>query len=365
MQFVCTRSDLNEAVSAVQHAIGKVQNTIQDCILIECRDNRVVLRATDSTLSIRTELDAIVNNDGRAAVPARLLGEIVRRLPDADVTVTTSGQSALYLQCLSAKVDLRMQNADEFPVPPQVEETAPVSLPQAQLRRMIEQVVFAVAVNEDKPILTGVLFQLEKDRLTLVALDGFRMAVRSDTILSDMEGSFVIPSRALREAVRAMQDTEEEMSIRFDASRACFSVGTTEITTQLLEGRYVRYDSLFPKSFAIRVRADRLMLLEALQRASVIASGEENNVVMFDIHDNDLSLEAASQAGQLSESLPAITQGDDLRIALNGRFVMDVLKAIEDEEVEMVFNTSTSPCAFERHGIQSYGYLILPIQVNR
>lgn len=364
MQFVCTKSDLSEAIGSVQHAIGKVQNSIQDCILFECSGNKVILRATDSTLSIRTELEAVVESEGQAAVPARLLSDIVRRLPDADVAVSTSGTATLYLQCLSAKVDLRMQNAAEFPVPVQMEETLPVSMPQAQLKQMIEQVAFAVATNEDKPILTGVLFQLDKDRLTLVALDGFRMAVRENTILSDMQGKFVVPARALREAVRAMQDTEEELSISFDKNRVCFTIGSTEIMAQLLEGEYIQYEGLFPKHFNITVQADRQMLFDAIQRATVISGSEENNIVMFELRDGDLSLHAKSQAGQLSEMLPTVSSGDDLSIAMNGRYVMDVLKAIEDEEVKLAFNSSTAPCALERHGIQSYGYLILPVQVH-
>lgn len=365
MQFVCTRSDLNDAIGAVQHAIGKTQNAIQDCILVECAGGEVILRATDGTLSIRTELIAETEAEGRAAVPARLFGDIVRRLPEADVAVSTSGDATLYLQCLSAKVDLRLRNADEFPAAPEMKESLPVRMPQAQLKRMIEQVAFAVASSEDKPTLTGVLFELKKDRLTLVALDGFRMAVREDTILSDMEGRFIVPARALREAMRAMQDTEEELNISFDRNRVCFSIGSTEIVAQLLEGEYVQYNTLFPKNFSIQVRADRLMLLEAMQRATVIAGGEENNIVTFAIEDGSLSLHSQSQTGQFSESLPTVTSGDNLNIALNGRYVMDVLKAIEDEEVKLSFNTSTSPCALERHGIQSYGYLILPIQVNR
>lgn len=363
MQFVCAKSDLKDAIGAVQHAIGKVQNAIQDCVLFECRDNQVVLRAMDSTLSIRTQLDAVVHTEGQAAVPARLLGDIVRRLPDADVSVSTSGDSTLYLQCMAAKVDLRMQNAAEFPPAIEVKENLPVSLPQSQLKKMIEQVVFAVATSEDKPVLTGVLFELSKDRLTLAAIDGFRMAVREDTILSDMEGKFVVPARALREAMRAMQDTEEETHIRFDSNRVCFSIGQTEITAQLLAGEYVDYRHLFPNSFKITVQVDRQLLLDAIQRATILSGAEENSVVIFDLQDQDLVLHSKSDAGQITEALPSVTEGEDLRIALNGRYVAEVLKAIEDEEVTMMFNTSTSPCALERHGFQSYGYLILPIQV--
>lgn len=365
MQFVCSRSDLNEAISAVRNAIGTVQNAIQDCILIECAPDKVILRATDKVLAIRTELVAVVRFEGRAAVPARMLSEIVRRLPEADVTVSTSGDATLVLECQATKVDLGLQNAAEFPVPAEMPDGLPVSMPQAQLRRMIEQVRFAVAAGgDDKPLLTGVLFELAKDRLTLVALDGFRMAVREDTILSEVEGEFVVPSRALQEAVRAMQDTEEETRISFDQNRVRFQIGPTEITAQLLEGEYIRHRVLFPKSSSIRVQVDRRMLLDAMQRANVISSGEENKVVIFEIQDNDLSLHAHSQGGQLSESLPTITEGDDLRIALNAHYVIDVLKAIEDEEVTLLFNTATSPLTLERHGIQAYRYLILPIQVH-
>lgn len=363
MHFVCSCSALEAAVTAVQYAIAKTQNSIRDCILFECEDDRVILKATDgNTLAIRTQFEAVVSEAGTAALPARTLSEIIRRFPDADVEVKMDGSAVLTLQCLASKVDLGVQNAAEFPVFPEVPAGTPVEMPQEQLRRMIEQVIFSVATADDKAALTGVQFFLAQDRLTLLACDGFRLAVREDTVLSEREGAFIVPARALREAVRTMQDTEEEIQICLDESRVCFRVGATEIFAQLLRGEPFNYRPLLPKSSSIQARTDRKALLETIQRAIIIVSSEQFAMLELTVGGGSICIHGESMIGRIDEAVPAVTQGDDLTIGLNGHYITDVLKAIEDDEITLQFNSSTSPVAVERSGIQAYCYLILPIQ---
>lgn len=365
MFFSCPRGDLTKAVDVVQHAIAKVQNTIQDCILFDCRDNCVTLKATDNTLAISTEFAAKVTEDGVAAVPARLLGEILRKLPEGEVTMETPTPSKAKLHCDASHIDLQLADAAEFPAFPTVDADSSIIISQGQLRRMIEQVIFAVATSDDKPILTGVLFEIGNRRLTLAAIDGFRMAVREDNVDGDVVGSFVAPSRAIREVARSMNDNAAvEVDIGFDRSRVRFSIGPTQILTQLMEGEYVPYRTLFPKSFSIHMQIDRLTLLQTVERALVLSDSSANNVISFEIRENTLIVRSESERGSMEEAIAVITQGDDLEISLNGRFVMDVLKAIEDDEITLLFNSSVAPCAVEKKGIQSYGYLILPIQVG-
>lgn len=364
MHFTCPCMDLTKAVDVVQRAIAKVQNTIQDCILFECREDSLILRATDKTLAMSTELNARVQEDGVAAVPARILGEILRKLPAGELTMKVSTPQTAELHCDASRIDIQLQNPNEFPSFPVVESNQSMIISQAKLRSMIDQVIFAVATGDDKPILTGVLFELSKDRLTLAAVDGFRMAVREDEAQGDVSGHFVAPARAIREVARCMSDTDLKVEISFDRARVCFRVGPTEILTQLLEGEYVPYRTLFPKSSAIHMRIDRSALLHTVERAIILSDTTRNNGVTFDITENAVIVRSQSTQGSLEEAIPVITQGDDLKIVLNGRYVMDVLKAIEDQEVTFMFNSNIAPCAVEKNGMQSYGYLILPIQVG-
>lgn len=364
MHFISPRPELTKAVDIVQHAIAKTQNSILDCILFDCRDDCVTLKATDKTLAISTTFPARISEDGVAAVPARLLGEILKKLPNEDVTFSSQGSSTAKIQCGASRLSLNLQDAAEFPSFPTVDASSSVVIPFAQLRRMIDQVIFAVAVTEDKPILTGVLFEIGNERLTLAAIDGFRMAVRETPVAGEISGSFVAPSAALREVGRVATDSDMDVQISFDRLRVHFQLGNTQILTQLLEGEYVPYRTLFPKSFSIHVETDRLSLLQSVERAIIMSDASENSVIRMEIQENALTVSSGSEKGRMEETIPAVTQGDDLRIAMNGRFLMDVLKVIEDDDITLLFNTSTSPCALERNGIESYGYLILPMQVS-
>ena len=198
MQFTCAKEDLLTAIGTVNRAASKMQKTILECILFSCAEDVITLRATDIALSIKTEMNAQIEKTGDAAIPAKLLYEIIGRFPESDVTFRSVGENSVEISCLNSKVVLQQMNADEFPVFPELENKEQIKLPQCALRTMINQTLFAAAVNEDKPILTGLLFDIEKDSLTIVALDGYRMAVRKQPAISDISKKCVIPARTLR-----------------------------------------------------------------------------------------------------------------------------------------------------------------------
>ncbi len=361
MQFISTKSELLSAISIVGRAASKMQKTILECILFTCEKERIVLHATDIALSIKAQCNAQIMEEGRAALPARVLIEIINHMPDSDITVKSVGDNSIEISCLNSKAVLQKMDAAEFPMFPTMEKQEKLKMQQNVLREMINQTIFSVATAEDKPILTGMYFDIQKNHITLVALDGYRMAIRSQEAISDIETSCVIPSRTLRELSRILEDSEEPVKLSIGTNMALFEVGTTEIYTRLLDGEYIQYKKLINSDFLTSITVESAMLRDSLERASILAR-EMNNVVRMDITEKNLEISSNSEMGNIDENIAILSEGKDLTIAFNAKYILDVLKNVEETEVTIQFKTSTSPCIIKKEG--KYCYFILPVQLR-
>lgn len=366
MVFTCSKNDLSKAIATVRGAITMAQQTILDSILFDVRDDTATLRAMDKSLAITTRIPAIVQESGRIAVPAKLLSEFVAHLPDAETTVRQISDSVVEIQCQTAKGRLQLMNHEEFPAVPPVHRGKGLHIPSDVLASMINSTMFAASTNEDRPILTGILFDLRPQSLTLAAVDGFRVAVREEPVVSDVEGKYVVPARALKQISRALGDTTGDMDIFFEDGRVMFATESTHVVAQLLEGDFVRYETYFPQTFSTHIQVGRELLRESLERADIIASQNlGTHVIQFQLADNVLEIGASAQTASSTEPIPVIMRGEDITISLNARFLLDVLKAVDDPEITITFNTPTTPCAIQRKGMQAYRYLILPVLTHR
>lgn len=364
MRFTCAKSDLLKAVGTAARAAAKMQKTILECIYFSCEDGGIVLRATDIALSIETRMDAQVEEEGNAAIPAKVLHEMINRFPDSDVSFASVGDNTIEMSCLNSKVDLQLMDGEEFPVFPSLSDGEQIKLQQNLLRKMIQQTVFSVAVTEEKPILTGLLFDMEKDKLTIVGIDGYRMAVRQESVISDVERSCVIPSRTLREVSRIINDTEENIKISVSGNMALFEAENTKIYTRLLEGEFIRYRNLLPKDYTTSIKVETSMLKDSIERASVLAREGSNNVIRFEFADGVLSITSNSEMGKIDERVPVSIDGKEIKISFNAKYILDVLKNVEDSEINMMLNTEVSPCVVKKEGTGAYEYLILPVQTR-
>jgi DNA polymerase-3 subunit beta len=364
MQFKCIKSDLLQGIGTVNRAASKIQRTILECILFSCNRNEITLKATDIALSIKTTIPAQVEEEGEAVIPAKLLFEMINRFPESDITFRSINDNTVEISCLNATMNLQQMNVEEFPVFPVLEKKEQIKLQQTVFRDMINQVLFAAAVTEDKPILTGVLFDIKKNILTMVALDGYRMAVRKESVISDIEKDCVIPARTLREVSRIIGETEENVKLSISGNMALFETDHTEIYTRMLEGDYIKYPNLLPKECATRMKVETGLIKDSIERASILAREGNNNVIKLKIEENILKISSNSEMGKIDEIIPVITEGKDLKIAFNAKYILDVLKAVEENEIIMQFNTNISPCTVKKEGSDQYEYLILPVQMR-
>lgn len=364
MHFTCQKNELSRAIATVSRAISKTQQTVLDAILFEARPGEVTLRAMDNTLCITTTIGAEVRESGRIAVPAKILGNFVNHLPDAEVTIMQPSERMIEIRCQAVRITQQLMNQEEYPAVPPVQSAKALHVPSDVMTDMINGTIFAAASAEDRPILTGLLFDVHPEALRLAAVDGYRMAVREEVVASEVEGQYVIPARALREISHALSDSSGDLHIYFENGRVMFATDSTQVIAQLLQGKYVAYESYFPQSYSTHVQVDRAQLRESLERALIIAGQNASaapNQIQLKLRENVMEIGATAQTASSDEQIPTVMRGEDLTITLNGRYLMDVLKVIDDAQITVTFNTPTTPVAVQRKGIQSYRYLILPI----
>ena len=366
MNFICEKKELLKAINTVAKSVAvKSVLPILECILIETKENCVTLKGSDTTLSIQASFQAAIRETGKAAVPARLFQEIVNKYPEGEISIYQDESGAVQLKSGSSKATLQSLDPEEFPEFPNISKETAISISEATFRSMINQTVFSTAITEDKPILTGVLFELEDHTLNVVALDGYRLALRKENISYDKEKfSVVIPSKSLKECSRILDDTDEEITVYLDQKAVLIEKDSIKIYTRILEGDYVKYKSILPNEYQTRVRVEIDELLNAIERASILSREENNNLIKFEIREDTIAITANSEIGKAFEEIPAIIEGKELLIAFNARYMTDVLKNIEDVEVLLDFNTNISPCVLKPEEGDSYLYLVLPVQIR-
>ena len=363
MRFRCRQELLMASLQTAIKAIsGKVTQPIWEGALLEAFDGMLRITCTDLNMGIVTQLEADVSEEGRVVLPGKLLGEIVRRLPLGDVDVNVKGNNAATIRCMGSRMNIAGFPAEEYPPLPSPEAARSVTLPQSALKDMIRQTSFSVATEESRPIFTGCLMEVEETGVNLVALDGFRLALRH-TELESSVGTFnaLIPGRSLNEVARILGD-DGDVELKLDKTHVSFEIGSTRVVARLLEGEFIKYRSIIPATWSSLIRVNRQELAACIDRASLMARDGKNNLMKFSVGDNKLVITSNSEMGDAYEELEAANTGDELTISFNIRFMSDILKVVEDDEIVMRFNSAVSPCVICPTEGDAYTYLVLPVR---
>ncbi|WMJ80072.1 DNA polymerase III subunit beta [Clostridium sp. MB40-C1] len=364
MKFTCAKNKLQEAISIAQKAVtGKSPMPILQGIYLSAKSDQLTLIGSDIDLSIETKVTAEIQEEGSIVVDSKLFGEIIRKLPNSSVEIHTVDNNSIEIICEKSKFTLIHMDADEFPNLPNINENMIFSISQKILKNMIKGTIFAIAQDETRPILTGVLFEVTDEKLNLVALDGYRLALRSNNIDNDNTINAVIPGKTLNEVAKILSEDEESVKITFTPNHILFNLGQTKIISRLLEGEFIRYTAILPEEFNSQVIAKKAELLNCIERASLMAKEGNTNLIKFDIKEDNLIITSNSQLGTVVEEMNIILQGEELQIAFNSKYLIDVLKIIDDEEIVLEFSSSVSPCIIKNKENSKYIYLVLPVRL--
>jgi DNA polymerase-3 subunit beta len=336
-------------------------------VLLTAADGAVVLQATDLEISIRDTAQADVQDAGAAVVPGRLLADVVRKMPDVAIHIESTSFDRVKVSCRSEKAgeisfELRTLGADDFPRFPEVDPDLTVHVPAALVGSMIRQVSKAVSRDEARPILTGVLLIVDGDEIRMVSTDSYRLAVRTSHLeaAAAERVEVVVPGKALEE-VPKIAGSASVVTMGVSSNQIVFTMGETTYVTRRIEGTFPNYRQLIPSDGETRMTVDRLELLEAVQRVSLLA--QHNAPVRMKIADNTLTLSAATQdVGEASEDLMVEATGQPLEIAFNHAFLLDGVTSSDDTSLAFVASSPLKPGVFSSAGGGEYTYLIMPVR---
>lgn len=367
MKFKCFQKDLADAISKVQRAIPtRSTMPILQGILIEARENSVKLTGTDIDITIEAQLPAEVAQQGSVVMPSQIFGDVIRKFPEADLILQLNERFQLDIICQdNILTTLQGLEPYEYPEVPRFEKRQQIELRQDVFKRMIQQTIFAVATDETRPILTGALLEIENGHAVMVCLDGYRLALRKEPISENITStSVIVPGKSLNEISRILGEQEQDLRINVGDKHIHFDLGNTQITSRLLDGEFVNYKQIIPQEYKTRVKVDRLLLQQGLERASLMSRELENNLIKLNVQDDKLEITSNSDIGRIDEKIPTIVEGKNIEIAFNARYLLDVMRVVRDNEICMDFTTNVSPCIIRPLEGDAYCYLVLPVRLH-
>ncbi|CUU45096.1 DNA polymerase III subunit beta [Clostridium beijerinckii] len=366
MIFTCEKQKILEGISIVQKAItGKSTMPILEGIYINANNSTITLIGSDMDVSIQTLVDATIMEEGSIVIDAKIFGEIIRKLPNSTIRIETMENQLIKITCEKSIFDVVYMNTNEFPELPEINENLKISVNQNILKNMIKGTSFAIAQDETRPILQGILFEVRNKNLNLVALDGYRLAIKSEFLDTDIDIEVVIPGKTLNEVSKILEDIDEIVDITFTNNHILFNLKRTKIISRLLEGKFINYKSLLPQEHKLFVNVNRQELQNAIERASLMAKDGNTNLIKLDLHQDNLVITSNSQLGKVRDEISIKLQGDEIEIAFNSKYLLDVLKNMEDNEVVMKMTSGISPCVIEENSNENAKYLVLPVRLMR
>lgn len=367
MKFSCEKALLQAAISTTSRAVSpKSSIPALEGILLEAGSD---LRLTGYNLEtgIRTIVPADIREEGTLVLGARLFGEIVRKLPD-DIVTFQSENYMVNIKCGMSEFNILGTDPEEFPELPTVEYQNSLILPQSRLKAMISQTLFAVSDNESRPIHTGSLFEVDSEGLTIVSVDGYRLALRHESI-DKKEGaetfSFVLPGAALSEVEKICSDVDEPASVTQGARHVMFKVGDTMLVSRRLEGEFLAYRQAIPRNNTIHVEGDTRALLSSIDRVSLIISDKLKSPLRCVFDSNLLKISTKTAIGDAYDECPLSGDGGGLEIGFNNKYLMDALKAAPADKVRLELTTGVSPCVIlPTEGEENFLYMVLPVRLK-
>lgn len=362
MKISIQKQVLEDAISNVQKAInGKVMMPILQGILIIAENSQITLIGSNMDLIIETKIQANIIEEGRVVVDSRFFGDIIRKLPDTTVQLESKEDKTISIQYSGCRAILLHMDANEYPSLPDIKKETTFQISQRLIKNMIKGTIFATAQDEIRATYTGILFEVSKESLNLVSLDGCRAAIRSGKIESNLIVSKVVPGKTLNEVYKILEDNDNLIDISFASNHVIFSLGNTKISSRLLEGNFVNHKDIIPKEYNTKIIIKRSELLNSIERASLMGKEEYGSKVILEIEDDTMFIIAKSQFGNLRERINIALQGSNLKIAFNPKYLLDVLKVMDNDEIVLELNSSANPCVIKNKNAYNCVYMVVPI----
>ena len=365
MKFTCSRTDLSNAVTCVQRAVAtKASTPSLEGILIKAYDSNLNLSGYDLEIGITTDLEVQIDTEGEIVVSAKLFGDIIRKLPEEVVTIETDERMVTYITSGNASYQIVGLSAAEYPDLPKFEETDKIVINGGILKDMIRQTIYAVSDNTSKPIYTGSLFEIKDKIMTIVAIDGYRMAIRKEQIDSDSENSFVIPRKMQGEVLKLITDNEGDIELLIGQRHVSFKVDNYYVISRLLEGQFIDYNSTIPSGTNTVIKINRKDFINSVDRTLIIGNDKIPSPVKLTVKGTTLKLKCQGSGGKVKDKLEIETSGEDVEIGFNNQYLLDALKARKEEEIELIINGSLSPMVLKPIEVDEFTSIVVPMRLQ-
>lgn len=365
MKVICNGLDLAQSVMKVSKALSqRTPNPILENIKLTAQKDSLKLMATDLDLTIEDTIRAEVEIEGETLVNGRFFAEYTRKMTEGQIELSLADGNLFKIRYQDSASDIRTQNVDEYPTINEIDNSVFFTMTQKEFRDLINKVVFSVADDDARPILQGVLLEIEDKTITAVALDGYRLA-RCKKALTDSSASMsmIVPAHSLQEVVKLLDDNQS-VTVYRQRNLLKIDLGSTQVLTRLLEGDYINYNQILPNEFLTEVTVNKRQFEDSLERASLLTRHTKTNQVRLDLKGSIMQISSDADFASINERVAIKLEGKDIFIAFNVRFLSEALKVINDDFVKLKFNKPESPCVITSVGEGDYLFLILPIRVK-
>ncbi len=363
MKIICSKANLLNGLSIVSKAVpGKTTMSILECILINASGGEIRLTANDMELGIETVIEGVIEVPGIIALDSKILLDIVRKLPDNDITIMTDASLKTLITCEKSKFHIIGKSGEDFAYLPSIERSDSILISQYTLKEVVRQTIFSISANESNKLMTGELFEINGDELKVVSLDGHRISIRK----IQMKDSYapkkvVIPGKTLNEICKILSDdTQSDVAVFFTDKHVVFEFGSTIVVSRLIEGEYFRIDQMLSNDYETKITVNKRELLSCIDRATLLVKEGDKKPIIINITDEGMELKINSFLGSMNEQIDIEKVGKDLMIGFNPRFLIDALRVIDEDQVTVYLVNPKAPC-FIRNEENSYIYLILPV----
>ena len=366
MKLICSKSNLLHGVNIVSKAVPtRTTMAILECILIDASANEIKLTANDMELGIETKIEGEIAERGVIALDAKIFSEIVRKLPDSDVTIETDASFKTTITCEKAKFNIVGKSGDDFSYIPYIERNEPIVMSQFTLKEVIRQTIFSIADNDNNKLMTGELFEIEENDLKVVSLDGHRISIRNIELKNNYSHKkVVVPGKTLQEVSKILPGSaEDEVSIFLTDNHIVFEFENTTVVSRLIEGEYFKIEQMLSSDYETKVKINKRELLDCIDRATLLVKEGDKKPIIMNITDGTMELKINSFIGSMNEDIDIAKEGKDILIGFNPKFFIDALRVIDEEEVKLYMVNPKAPC-FIKDDEGTFIYLILPVNFN-
>ncbi len=363
MKLVCSKSNLLNGLQIVSKAVpNKTTMSILECILIDATKNMITLTANDMELGIETTIEGDILEKGIIALDAKIFLEIVRKLPDSEIVIETDSSFKTTITCEKAKFTIIGKSGEDFSYLPVIEREKQVIISQFTLKEVVRQTIFSISDNDNNKLMTGELFDINGEELKVVSLDGHRISIRKIQLKNYYDPiKVVVPGKTLNEVSKILPgDAESDVTISFTAKHIVFEFDNTVVVSRLIEGEYFRIEQMLSSDYETKVRINKKEFLSCIDRATLLVKEGDKKPIIINITDESMELKINSILGSMNEDIDIEKNGKDLMIGFNPKFLIDALRVIDDEEVDLYMVNPKAPC-FIKNAEESYIYLILPV----